>query len=59
MTLAGRGDVVVTADIPLAGRCLELGARAPRDVGDLATTRLDFARANALERASKIPESLL
>ncbi len=24
---AGRGDIVVTADIPLAGRCLERGAR--------------------------------
>jgi uncharacterized protein YaiI (UPF0178 family) len=24
---AGRGDVVITSDVPLAGRCLEAGAR--------------------------------
>lgn len=31
---AGRGDVVVTADIPLADRCLKAGARAIGPRGD-------------------------
>jgi uncharacterized protein YaiI (UPF0178 family) len=43
-----RGDVVVTADIPLAARCLEVGARAlrpdgrvfdPSMIGDALATR--------------------
>ena len=45
---AGSGDVVVTADIPLAARCLEAGARVlrhdgapftPDNIGNLLATR--------------------
>jgi uncharacterized protein YaiI (UPF0178 family) len=45
---AGAGDIVVTADIPLAARCLDRGARAlgpkgheftDRDIGDALATR--------------------
>jgi uncharacterized protein YaiI (UPF0178 family) len=45
---AGAGDIVVTADIPLAGRCLEQGARVlgptgreftDRDIGAALATR--------------------
>lgn len=52
---AAKGDIVVTADIPLAGRCLESGARAlsPKGleftedaIGDALATRalLDLLR---------------
>ena len=33
----GPGDVVITADIPLAGRCLERGARVLGHKGDVFT----------------------
>ena len=33
----GRGDVVVTADIPLAHRCIEAGARVVKPDGELLT----------------------
>lgn len=33
----GPGDVVVTADIPLAARCIEAGARVLRHTGDAFT----------------------
>lgn len=36
---AGRGDVVVTGDIPLAAKCLEAGARAVRHNGEVFTPR--------------------
>lgn len=32
---AGRGDVVVTADVPLAARCVEAGARVLRHNGEV------------------------
>lgn len=34
---AGRGDVVVTGDIPLAAKCLEAGARVIRHNGEVFT----------------------
>jgi len=34
---AGRGDVVVTGDIPLAAKCIESGARVLRHNGELLT----------------------
>ena len=34
---AGRGDIVVTADIPLAGRCLKAGAQVIGPRGDMFT----------------------
>lgn len=34
---AGRGDVVVTADIPLAARCVERGARVLKPNGEVLT----------------------
>ena len=34
---AGPGDICVTGDIPLAGRCLEAGARALRHNGEAFT----------------------
>jgi len=34
----GPGDIVVTADIPLAAKCLAAGARVIRHNGDLLTT---------------------
>jgi uncharacterized protein YaiI (UPF0178 family) len=48
VALAGEGDIVVTADIPLAARCLKKGARAigpkgreftENDIGDTVATR--------------------
>ena len=45
---AGRGDVVVTADIPLAAKCVEAGARVlkhdgealtPANIGNVLATR--------------------
>lgn len=35
---AGRGDVVVTGDIPLAAKCIEAGARVLRHNGEVFTT---------------------
>lgn len=35
---AGPGDIVITADIPLADRCLKAGAQALKANGDLFTT---------------------
>lgn len=34
---AGRGDVVITGDIPLAAKCIEAGARALRHNGEVFT----------------------
>ncbi len=34
---AGRGDIVITADIPLAGRCLKAGAQVIGPRGDFFT----------------------
>ena len=34
---AGRGDVVVTADIPLAAKCVEAGARVLKQEGEALT----------------------
>lgn len=34
---AGRGDVVVTGDIPLAAKCIEAGARVLRHNGEIIT----------------------
>lgn len=34
---AGRGDVVVTGDIPLAAKCIEAGARVLRHNGEVIT----------------------
>lgn len=36
---AGRGDVVVTGDIPLAARCIEGGARVVRHNGEIFTPK--------------------
>lgn len=35
---AGRGDVVVTGDIPLAAKCIEAGARVLQHNGEVFTT---------------------
>lgn len=35
---AGRGDVVVTGDIPLAAKCVAAGARVVKHNGDVLTT---------------------
>ena len=48
MDRAGRGDVVVTGDIPLAAKCIEAGARVlkhngevftPANIGNILATR--------------------
>jgi uncharacterized protein YaiI (UPF0178 family) len=43
----GRGDVCVTADVPLAARCIEAGARAIRPNGE-AFTEANIGQALAM-----------